>query len=270
MNKIGVCCWSLPQGTARERIELAARSGLSGVQLELGTEVEQYPLSNQSLRDEYRALRDALGMAYPSLGMNVFCEHAATRRESAELLRNAIDLGIDTALDLGIPLLQVPSFKASSIRNVAGLEQTIELFRYACEQAANTSLLIGSENVLNPVELEQLVEGVAAPNFRIYFDTANPAAMTGVSAVTMLDASLPHLVETHLKDSRADRTPVLLGEGESGFFEVAAHLAASDYAGWLVLENPYERLMAARGLSAEALLRKDVTTIRECFGLSAD
>ena len=89
------------------------------------------------------------------------------------------------------------------------------------------------------------------------------------SAVTLLEASLPYLAETHLKDSRADRTPVLLGEGDTGFFEVAAHLAASDYAGWLVLENPYERLMAARGLSAEALLRKDVATIRECFGGSA-
>lgn len=268
MYKVGVCSWSLPAGTPRERIECAARSGLSGVQLELGSEADGYPLSKGDLRAEYRALHDGIGQAYPSLGMNVFCEHAATTPDKADELRKALCLGIETALELEIPLLQIPSFGASHIHDQAGLSHTIELFRYACEQAANTPILIGSENVLNPDELAQLIAGVDAANFRIYFDTANPAAMTDLSAVTLLEASLPYLAETHLKDSRSDKAPVLLGEGDTGYAEVAERLAASEYSGWLVLENPYERLMAARSLSAEALLRKDIETIEECFDLS--
>ena len=201
----------------RREFAWPATSGLDGVELELGSSEDGFPLSQSQRLKTVMSLRDELGLVYPSIGVNAFCQHSATDPSGHPILREAIDRALDCAEALKVPLLQIPSFGASMIRDDTGLKQTVALFRFACEKAAGRSILIGSENVLRIDDLNRLVREVDAPNFRVYFDTANPHAMLGEHARPLLEAALPYLAEVHLKEARDDKEPALLGEGDTDF-----------------------------------------------------
>ncbi|WOO42507.1 sugar phosphate isomerase/epimerase family protein [Rubellicoccus peritrichatus] len=265
MAQIGICIWSIPGSSDREKIQLASTCGLDGVQLELGGYEEGFPLSKKERQQEAIALRDDLGILYPTLGLNVFCGHSATNQKDHDIIRRAIDCALETALALDIKLLQCPSFFASEIKDEAGLENTAKIFQYACRQAADTPVLVSSENILQPDALSELVKAVDAPNFRIYFDTANPYWMAGMPAIPLLDAALPWLAEVHLKESKDDGSAAFLGEGDSDFFATFNHLMKANYAGWLVLENGYGKLMSERSSSAEEVIRADLKIVRDQF-----
>lgn len=258
MNPIGACIWSLPGAHFETQIQLAKACGLDGVQLDLYSGDGALTLSDQSVIELALRLRESTGLTYPSLGLGVFCERAAIDPKEHTFLRDTLNAAITAAVKLDIPLLQIPSFGASEIRTEEDIAQTAVLMRYACEQAVGTEIQVGTENVLSAEQLTALVQAVDMPNFKVYFDTANPHAMAGLDALELFDASLPLLAQVHLKDEREDGVPALLGEGDTGFSQILDHMTELGYEGWYVLESPYSKVMVSRGLSAEQVLAADL------------
>lgn len=258
MNPIGACIWSLPGEQFESQILLAQACGLDGVQLDLYSGDGELTLEDDSMIELALKLRDSTGLSYPSLGLGVFCERAATDPEQHEFLRGVFDAAIQVAVKLEIPILQIPSFGASELRTDEDIAQTAVLMRYACQQAESSGVLIGTENVLSAEKLAALVAAVDMPNFKIYFDTANPQAMAGLDALELLKASLPLLTQVHLKDEHSNGESVLLGEGDTGFRQTLDYLVQIGYKGWYVLESPYVKVMAARSLSEKEVLAADL------------
>lgn len=265
MNPIGACIWSLPGEQFEAQVLLAQACGLDGVQLDLYSGDGDRTLEDDSMIELALKLRESTGLSYPSLGLGVFCERAATDPEQHGFLRGTFDAAIKAAVKLDIPILQIPSFGASELRTDEDIAHTATLMRYACQQAASTGIQIGTENVLSADKLAVLVATVGMPNFKVYFDTANPQAMAGLDALDLLKASMPLLEQVHLKDERDDGVPALLGEGDTGFKQTLDYLTQIGYKGWYVLESPYVKVMAARGLSAKEVLTADL----QCAGYSA-
>jgi len=259
MNRIGACVWSLPGQTVEEQLSLAQAGGLDGVQLDLYSGVGGQTLEDETMIGWMRDFAAQSGLQYPSLGVGVFCQHGATDRAQHPFLRDVLDAAIYAAAQLRIPLLQVPSFFASALNTQEDIANTIELMHYACEQAQKFNIQVGSENVLPPDKLEEFISAVNMPNFKIYFDTANPHAMAGLDAVELLDASVPYLAQVHLKDERDDGEPALLGEGDCQFQKTFAALKSMNYRGWYVLESPYTKVMEVDGMSAQEALFRDLS-----------
>lgn len=266
MNPIGACIWCLPGESFEAKLQLAKECGLDGVQLDIATGDDGMTLADESVLQRARSLRESTGLSYVSLGLGVFCDSAATDPVQHPLLRAVLDSAIEIAQKLQISILQIPSFGASELRTDLDIAHTAELMRYACEQTKGTAIQVCTENVLSPAKLTSLIEQVNATNFKVYYDTANPHDMARLDAVELLDASLPHLVQVHLKDAKDYGDAALLGEGDTGFQRTFEHLRGIGYQSWYVLESPYSQIMAARGITAQEAIHQDLRTAgyRKC------
>ncbi|MGJ8640615.1 MAG: sugar phosphate isomerase/epimerase family protein [Opitutaceae bacterium] len=262
MNPIGACIWSLPGEGLEAQVKLAAACGLDGVQLDVYSGEGELTLTADSMIELALELRESTGLSYPALGLGVFCERSATDPADHSFLRQVLDDAIEVAVKLDIPLLQIPSFGASELRTAEHISETARLMRYACERAQVAGIQVGTENVLPADQLTTLIQAVDMPNFKVYFDTANPHAMAQLDAIELLEASLPYLAEVHLKDGRDDGEPALLGEGDTGFSATLEALVKVGYKGWYVLESPYCKVMASRGLSAQEVVQADIKRSR--------
>lgn len=259
-NPVGACIWSLPGDSFGEKMQLAKNCGLDGVQLELGTPESIDFLARPTNLNEALFWREKTGLSYASLGMLVFCEVAATDTNQHPILEALFLDAIRVASELEIPYLQIPNFFASELNSEEAIRNTAKLFRYACQKAESVGIDICTENVLTPPRLNELLALVDCPNFKVYFDTANPYAMAGLEAIELLEVSLPCLAQVHLKDHRDDKVPSFVGQGDVGFDKVYQTLRQSDYDGWYVFESPYVKLMQIHGMTAQEVLYADLRT----------
>lgn len=260
MNMIGACIWSLPGEDFEAKLQLAKECGLEGVQLDIATGDNGLTLADDSMVELARSLRESIGLSYVSLGLGIFCDSAATDPKQHPLLRELLDSAIEIAQKLEIPILQIPSFGASELRTDMDIVSTAELMRYTCEQTKGTRIQVCTENVLPPTKLVSFIEQVNAPNFKVYYDTANPHSMARLDAIKLLDASYPYLAQVHLKDTKDNGDSVLLGEGDTDFQQTLDHLGRIGYEGWYVLESPYSKVMATRGISVKEAIFQDLRT----------
>lgn len=263
--KIGICLWSVPEKDDESRMRMAHRLGIKGLEIDLGCVSDGCPLSKPQVQAAYKAWREEFGFTYTAMGLNEFCNTAMTEPGNYELVCSVIDKAIAAAVEMNVPLLQFPSFVASDILDTAGLDATIDCLRYACEQAESTGVLIGSENALDLDGQRTLLAAITAPNFRIYFDTANPKCMKGNDGPELLADAYDRVAEVHLKDGFQDDSPALLGAGESDLPGSLAILKDRGYTGWMHLENAYSQLPIIHGLSAEEVIKKDIAYARSLF-----
>ncbi len=263
--KIGICLWSVPAKDNASRIRLAHQLGIHGFEIDLGNSEQGFPMAQESVQSVFKTWRDQLGLTYTTLGVNEFCSCSMSDPVLRQRAHEAVDKAIEVAAAMEIPLLQFPSFFASEIKDAAGFGATVDCLRYACEKAGEKDILIGSENALDLANQRLLLEMVDAPNFRIYFDTANPKCMKGLSGPELLEDAYPKVGEVHLKDECEDGRPALLGQGDTAFNQSMAILNSRDYDGWMHLENNYNKLPALLGISVEEAIEKDLAYARSLF-----
>lgn len=262
---IGICLWSVPGNSDESRIRLAHRLGMRGLQIDLGPSDRNYPLALPAVQDRYKEWSNSLCLTYTALGIIDFLSCSLSDPAHHRKAFETIDKAIEAAVTMEIPLLQFPSFGASAIADARGFGATVECFRYACQQAGERHILVGSENVLDRANQRLLIEMVGAPNFRIYFDTANPKRMKDLSGPELLEDVFDLTPEVHLKDSFLSGVPALLGKGETDCTQSMKILREREFSGWMHLENNYGKLSELSGVSAEELIRQDLSTVREFF-----
>lgn len=258
----GVCIWNLPK-TGPEACFQAAEFGLEGVELDMGSLEDGLPLTDTNLRQAYLAAADETGIVFPTLGANTLCDFGMSRKEKIEAVRQIFAAMVDTAVVMGIPKLQVPSFIDGFITNEDEFRTTVENLRILCDLAAEKGLIVGAENAISAEENLRLASEVDRSNLRFYFDTSNPYWFGGgMDSPGMIPLMSDRICEYHVKDQTdegGDRF-VRLGEGKSSFMESSQALMATDFRGWILLENDYRE-----DLSLDDL-RADIVTLRKVFG----
>jgi len=259
-NRIGICEWSIPAATARERLALAACVGLTGVEPDLGSYEDGFPLSRPSVQEDYREWRDEFGLTYPAIAVNALCNHGMPDPGARAVAFRAIEAAAEAAAALEIPILQLPSFVKGDITSEAGFASTVICLRHACECVKGMDIIVGSENALPAEDELRMIEEVGSDSFRIYFDTRNLFAMKGLDTQAILETMMAHICQVHIKDGIDGGPSTLLGEGNSGFAISMAILKRRGYSGWLLLENGYSRLAQATSADPTDLLRRDKAT----------
>lgn len=234
-NRIGVCQWCL-RDQSPDGAEMVRKMGFDGVQMDMGLGSLQRDLRRPGFAAAYAAAWKREGLQVSSLALNNLDAHDEAAAAQAE--QNCLQ-AMEAAVCLKAPVLMIPCFGPSGMETEADFARIADLLRRVCIRAGEYDLVVSSENSLSGEDNLRLLEAVDRPNFRIYFDTANPLMMRGLDGLAMLEMLLPHICEVHIKDFRRNKEweNVCLGQGDCRARQALELLRSRDYQGWLVVEN---------------------------------
>jgi sugar phosphate isomerase/epimerase len=272
--KYGICEWSLPL-TGPYNCRIVSEVGLDGMSLDAGTYELNYPLSNKRIQDNYLSAKKQWNIEYSSIVINDLCNFSmcadkGTKDRTVAML--AVKKSLDAAHYMGIPVLFLPSFQASDIKDENDFMATVGFIKEACEYAKGSGVTVCTENILTAEENLRIINLVGENRCKIYFDTQNPHSFHGYNAADMIRKLGNLIVESHVKDGpKGHMSAALLGQGESSFEESIKAFADIQYNGWFVTENMYFREPLSRQSGDPFdLLVKDIAylkaTVKKYFG----
>lgn len=269
--RIGCVAWGLPGG-GYFAPEIAQKAGLEGIQLELGSYEQGYPLAQKEVMENYLEEGERLGIAYPAIVLNDVMVHEfihGSATEHGKIAYEQMELAVETAAAMQIGKIMVPNFLANLITDESHIEHTIEALRYICKMAEGRGINILTENALDWERQIQLLQDVGMNNLKIHFDTQNFKFNFDMDQCEQLRGLYPYMDDQlHVKDGITEPGGCMLGCGNTDFFAQMEILRGKGYSGWIIIENYYNlhplREKAVNHRQME-LLRKDVETIRSCF-----
>ncbi len=268
-NKIGICEWSMPYD-GPYICKLASDIGIDGIQLNIMDYERGFPLTKKPVYEAYMETAERYGIEYPAVAARVTdfytmftCEDA----EEGEIVRTAIRKAVDTCTVMKIPLILIPNFVKSEITNDEQFDEAVEVFRWACDMAADKGVTIAAENTLSVEKTKRFFEQVNRDNLRLYFDSQNYYLNEGYDSPRVLAELMPYVVQLHVKDGKnKDLSGALLGTGDAGFYRTVEVLKKYGYSGWVVLENYYDREpLSLVDEDPVKLIRDDVRILREAL-----
>lgn len=268
--RFGICNWTLGFLENPESCAWLAGQGLQGVQLDLGRCEDGFPLTDPARCAAWQRESRRHGIELCSVMVNEVMRHPMTAPEGSEGRQRAelaLRRGVEATAALNLSLLVVPSFRASGLET-AGEEEmaaTVACLQLACDLAKPHGIVVASENVLSPGDMQDLARRVNRSNFELYLDSFNYSFWAGTHLPDMLPQLLPmNGKEFHVKDGTHELTGCLpLGQGMSSLAESLAVLRQCRFDGWILLENFYERPgFVGGGLDAARLVHQDLEYLR--------
>ena len=242
--QLGVTQWSL-SGANGYTMAMAKKLGIQAIQLEIGSYEKGLSLCQKDLQGYYLADSQAYDINLLPLALNALCDHAMTgglESEEGKIAKEIIEVGVQTAADMKLEGVTMPSFFASYIHHANDYHHTVEALRYACVLAKAHDMVVYTENVLDAQGQTKLFADCAMDNLRLLFDSQNYAVFGYDYAVEVLSAHWDKLgTHLHVKDG-GNMGSMLLGTGTSPFAQVMTALAEREYKGTIVIENNYAEL----------------------------
>lgn len=236
-----------------EAIAAAAQIGFDGVELDIGADYRETPLWQGGAQAVSAMVSEAGG------GLLSFCAgacwaispaspDAAVRDEINKLLADLI--GYSAELGAGVILVPVTP-GGDDVAYEDGTHRWIEEMKRVAPVAEAAGVILALENVgrgygKSAVELANLVDNIASPAVRVYYDIGNATAFEK-DPPTEIRALGPRIADVHIKDLHGEH----LGEGVVKIAESIDALKAVGYTGDLVLETPataHPRAAAAHNL----------------------
>lgn len=267
--KIGIVEWAFPF-PGPYGLKTAAELGIQGMELDFGDYETGYKLSNPRIRQAYLDCGKEYGVSFPSIALNALNAHGmSNNRGTADgmIAIETIQKGIEAALAMEIPVVQLPSFDNGDIRTEDDFYNTCEKVRYACDLAEGTGVTIAIENVLDAGQTKKMLQEVDSSHLKVFYDTQNYYLDRGYSQPDILEALAEHVIQIHVKDGY-NRTisSALLGRGDVSFGRTAEVIRRTGCTEWLLLENYYDRRpLSLLEEDVFELIRRDVDTLRHLF-----
>ena len=259
---IGVTQWSV-DGQGPDALHQAAALGFEAIHLSSGEPDDARTLGDAALRDAYvQAARDT-GVAISAIapgGLNDLGLNSPSDSPNGRACWDRIRIAIDAAVEMDVPLVFLPSFRAGEIRDARGLRRTADVLASACDYVAGRPVTIATENTLGADGNLQLLAEAGRPDLRVLLDMQNPV-IWGHSVAALVDALWPHLADqVHAKDGRnGEMGNALLGEGEARFLESAGALRDRGFMGPVISENDYHG-------DRSRLAARDIEVMTQTFG----
>lgn len=245
IDKIGICQWCVPaQGV--QAVQLASSMGYHGMVLDLGKSEEGFPMSDRTLQQQFIQQAQESHIKLTTLAANVFCDHSVCNDSRNEKLIHQIDERlVQTADEMNIKLLQIPSFMQSSIHTRQQLKNTAENLKKICRIASKNNIIVGTENALTAKDNFILLDLVGEDNLKIIYDTANPYWFgRGLDGPEILEKVADYVCEVHVKDIKCGNDCnkmqfVAPGTGDVKVLESMQILKKMNFHGWIHNENEY-------------------------------
>lgn len=269
--KLGICIWGFPvQGP--KGLQIAAGMGFKGAAIDLGKYEDGYPLSDPQVQKEYLKTSLMSGIEIASLSVEVLNQYGLSNppdSKKGKIAQEACYRGLDAAAELGVKVLQLPSFNDGEIKDEDGFWYTCEQIGLLCEKAKKYGIVVATENVLSIQDSLRMIEAVGSKQLKLIFDTQNYSMMKGYSAAEHLRTLHPYVEQIHIKDGSGGMlSSALLGSGDSGFMETAAVIKEVECGEWLLLENYYDRgPLSQMHPGSLAVVEADIKIARKIFDL---
>jgi hypothetical protein len=189
-------------GSRADTVQCAVRHGVRRLQVDAGGAHRGPRLDRPEEIARLRAARSQTGITLTGLTLN----HAndlgltcARDTEQGRAVTRLIGLGVRLAVELDIPTVNLPSFRRSTITTATDLRRTADRLREAAEEASDHGVIVGTENVLAPRELDDLLRRVDHPALRVVADTGN-LLEAGLDVGDVLGTAADRVAaEVHLK-----------------------------------------------------------------------
>ncbi|MGI6007276.1 MAG: sugar phosphate isomerase/epimerase family protein [Ruminococcus sp.] len=270
--KLGAVEWACPfRGPSGMKI--AAELGLQGIELDFGEYEEGYPLYNPRIQEAYLECGDKYGIEFPSMALNALNAHGMSHeRDSVDgmIAFETIEKGIETALAMSIPVVQLPSFDNGYIHDEKDFYNVCEKLKFACELSEGTDLVIAFENVLDGEKTLEMIQEVNSPRIKVFYDTQNYYLFSGLNPAKVLEDISGEVAQIHIKDGYNSRiSSALLGQGDTSFMETAEVIKKTQCTRWLLLEN-YYAIMPTRSIHKDyfEIMKKDIEIAKTVFEIS--
>ncbi len=156
------------------------------------------------------------------------CERQATIERLERIVKCSATIGANLLL---IPLLEGGAIRTADEAAVAGAA-----LDSVARVAADRGLRLGLETDLPAAAVNEWLDHLPAV-VGAYYDVGNAAA-AGFDPAAEIRALGPALCGVHIKDRKRGAGSVPLGQGDVDFRATFAALAATGYAGALILETP--------------------------------
>lgn len=224
--RFGACVVGLEQGK---------EAGLDGVEVPVGGPAERLEIGRPEVRDRYKEQMRRTGLPISSLMMGLLneCPLATDPRGPAWL-----DQTIDAAHDLGAKVILVAFFGNGDLLDRAGnakqddVSAVVDRLAAVAPRAKEAGVILGIENYLDARRNAEILDRIAHPSVKIYYDCYNVGATKGHDVPAEIRFLKERIAQFHFKNG-----PDFLETGKLRFGPIAAAIRDIGYRGWIVLET---------------------------------
>lgn len=283
--RIGMTDWNLGPVCDPTRLELAARAGLTGVQVSVGPRPDSIPLREPALRRQYVELGKRHGIRFPSVAAGGILNRIPLKSEPQAAVY-VID-AVEAAAALGADNTLIAFFSNGDLRlrdaqgelinrsqgpfasyewDSAGVERVVAALRQIAPRARDHNVFLGLENTLTAEQNLEILDRVGSPWVKVYYDVGNSTSYGYDVPAEIRLLGKERISEIHIKETLGLDDPqagLLGGPARNGVDFAAATQAVRDigFDRWFVLE-----LSGLEGRFVEDT-RANVAFVRERFGL---
>ena len=268
--KLGTCMWGMPEKGISGAIK-AAEIGFEGISMDVSMFESADAGEERDMIQAWEQVKKDHGIVCPSVSVEILNDYGLTKPVNSDTGKFALEAscrGIETAEKLGVSVIQLPSFNDGAIRTEEDFRRTCEKMRILCREAEGTDVHIASENNLDLPLTLRMIEEVGSDRFGILFDTQN-YYLNGIGNTSELFREIaPYVYQIHVKDGvKGTVSNALIGEGESGFEDIAEAIREAYQGEWILIETYYDRPPFDTAGGIYELVNKDMETCRTSFPL---
>ena len=252
--KLGVMDGVLRQSSKPEALGLAKSFGMDGLQVTIGRPGPAGKLALDDAELQARYVAESRRQQIPIDATYIDILHVNCLKNDA-LARQWISRGIEITRALDARVLMTVFFGKCSLTGREEMDAAAAGFRELAPLAERAGVILGFENLLNAEDNMRVMDQVASPAFKIYYDVGNATNMVGVDAPGEIrKLGRERICQFHFKDKG------YLGEGKVDFPAVLRALADIGYRGYAVLET------SSPSGDVEADLRRNLAYLRRTAG----
>jgi sugar phosphate isomerase/epimerase len=230
--KIGACDWSIGKNSDPAAFEVAKQIGLEGIQINMGSDLDNMHLRDKSIQASYLEIAKKTGVKIAGLALG---ELNHTPYKSDPRTEEWVWDSVDVADTLGVKIILLAFFNNNDLRNdEAGKKEVVQRLKGVASHAEKRGITLGIESYLSAEELTELIQRVGSKSIKVYYDFRN-SADAGYDVIKELKfLGRDSICELHLKENG-----FLLGEGSLDWRRIGETLLEMDYVGggWMQIEG---------------------------------
>lgn len=228
---IGACDWSINQSSKLEAFGVAKQIGLDGIQVNMGSLSDNMHLRQKEKQQAWLKASRQTGVAIGSLALG---ELNNVPYKSDPRTEQWVYDSIDVARTFGVRNILLAFFSKNDLKNDArGTQVVIDRLKVVAPHAEKAGVILAIESWLSAEEHMAIIDAVASPAVKVYYDVCNSTVM-GYDILKEMRwlGEKKMITEFHFKENG-----YLLGQGKVDYKGVRRVLDEIDYNGWIQVEG---------------------------------
>lgn len=248
--KIGVMAGSLGM---REKpvaaIQAARRLGFDGVELIIGPAGPDHRMFLENPELQAQCVAEAREQRMPVSATVLNILHTEHLKNQPIARKRVVD-GIEITRRVGAKIMLIPFFRDAAPQTVAEQDHLSAIIKELVPQAEKAGLVFGFENTLSAEVNARMLDRVASPAFKVFYDVGNltRAGFDVLKEIRWLGRE--RICQFHFKDEG------YLGEGKIDYRKVLAAIDSIGFSGYANFET------RSPSKNVEADMRRDLAFIR--------